>query len=104
MPASKQEREFVDHVVELMQSIGPVRMDADYSGLAEFFREAPVDRQRALWKVLAREIRLQLSEKPVWVSVAGGGIAWLHVRLDRVPKYYRYLPYTGWQSRTGRAD
>jgi len=30
---------------------------------------------------------------PTWLSTAGGGVAWLHVRLDTRPKYYRYNPY-----------
>jgi len=76
----------------------PFRKDANYSGLAEFFREAPIDQQRALWMVTAHQLQLQLSEKPTWVSVAGGGIAWLHIRLDSIPKYYRYMPYTNWKA------
>ncbi len=71
----------------------PYRKDANYSGLAEFFREAPIDQQRTLWKVSARQVKIQLSENPTWVSVAGGGISWLHIRLDSIPKYYRYMPY-----------
>ena len=31
---------------------------------------------------------------PTWVSTAGGGVAWLHVRLDSAPKYYTHRPYT----------
>lgn len=76
----------------------PFRNDANYSGLAEFFRESPLDQQRSLWKVTARQVKLLLSEKPTWVSVAGGGIAWLHLRLDSTPKYYRYEPYTEWKT------
>lgn len=30
---------------------------------------------------------------PIWLNTAGGGVAWLHIRLDHRPKYYRYLPY-----------
>jgi hypothetical protein len=71
----------------------PYRDNANYSGLADFFREAPIDQQRALWKVTAQQVKLNLSEKPTWVSVAGGGISWLHIRLDSRPKYYRYMPY-----------
>lgn len=72
----------------------PLRKGANYCGLAEFFSEAPLSQQRALWQVTAHQIKLRLSEKYIWVSVAGGGISWLHVRLDRRPKYYRYMPYT----------
>ena len=72
----------------------PLRDGANYSGLSEFFTEAPLDQQKSLWKVTAHQIKLRLSEKNTWVSVAGGGISWLHIRLDSRPKYYRYLPYT----------
>ena len=33
-------------------------------------------------------------DAPTWVSTAGGGVAWLHVRLDSAPKYYTHRPYT----------
>ena len=72
----------------------PYRKDADYSGLAEFFLEAPVTQQRGLWRELARHAKSRLSGRPMWLSVAGGGIHWLHIRLDSTPKYYRYEPYT----------
>jgi len=72
----------------------PFRKDANYSNLANFFRDAPIDQQHAIWKVTAHQLKLQLSEKPIWVSVAGGGIDWLHIRLDNKPKYYRYTPFT----------
>jgi hypothetical protein len=35
----------------------------------------------------------QLGSTPIWLSTAGDGIAWLHVRLDSRPKYYSYGPY-----------
>ena len=35
----------------------------------------------------------RLSAKPVWLSTAGAGVSWLHVRLDDRPKYYGYAPY-----------
>ncbi len=34
-----------------------------------------------------------ISDRPIWLSTAGGGVAWLHVRLDSTPKYYGYAPY-----------
>lgn len=71
----------------------PYREHDNYSGLAEFFSVAPDHQQYALWKVVSREIRLKLSESNLWVSVAGGGVSWLHVRLDDTPKYYRYTQY-----------
>ena len=72
----------------------PTRPDADYSGLAEFLRQAPIAQQRGLWREVARCVWEHLSDRPMWVSVAGGGIKWLHIRLDSAPKYYRTEAYT----------
>lgn len=71
----------------------PLANGANYSGLASFFSEAPLEQQRALWRVTAQQAKLRLSEQNTWVSVAGGGVSWLHIRLDVRPKYYRYKPY-----------
>jgi hypothetical protein len=35
----------------------------------------------------------RLNNKPVWLSTAGAGVAWLHIRLDDRPKYYGYTPF-----------
>jgi|GEM_PF-467549 len=71
----------------------PFRKKANYRGLTEFFREAPLVQQRAIWRELALHVNMRLSEQPTWISAAGGGISWLHLRLDSRPKYYRYSPY-----------
>jgi hypothetical protein len=71
----------------------PPGPDADYSDLAAFFRTAPEHQQQALWRMVGRCARERLDDRPLWISVAGGGIAWLHVRLDPFPKYYRHGPY-----------
>ena len=34
-----------------------------------------------------------LCEQPRWLSTAGMGIPWVHVRIDSYPKYYRFPPY-----------
>jgi hypothetical protein len=72
----------------------PYRKGADYSGMAEFFREAPISQQRGLWRELGRHAKSRLSDQPMWLSVASGGIQWLHIRIDSTPKYYRYGPYS----------
>jgi len=66
---------------------------AAYPHLAVFLRQAPVDQVHDLWVKTARVVREQLGDDPLWVSTAGMGIAWLHVRLDSWPKYYRFDPY-----------
>jgi len=64
-----------------------------YGHLAEFVRGAPELQQQMLWKTVAEAMYQRLSAKPVWLSTHGGGVSWLHVRLDDRPKYYGYGPY-----------
>lgn len=72
----------------------PIDDAVDYSDLATFLREAPPAQHHALWRVVGERAEQWLSTTgPVWISVAGGGVSWLHVRLDPRPKYYRYTPY-----------
>ncbi len=72
----------------------PLRENANYCDLPNFFSEAPIAQQKSLWKVTGHELHRIISDKPTWISVAGGGVAWLHIRLDSQPKYYRYIDYT----------
>ena len=64
-----------------------------YSHLAAFLRLAAKAQARALWRVTAETLLHRIGEAPIWLSTAGIGVAWLHVRLDSWPKYYRHRPY-----------
>jgi hypothetical protein len=64
-----------------------------YVHLASFLRGAPVPQIDALWRCAAETVLRSLSDRPLWLSTAGAGVAWLHVRVDRVPKYYWHRPY-----------
>lgn len=64
-----------------------------YPHLATFLRAAPVDQIRSLWQVAAKAVIEKLSNTPTWLSTAGLGVSWLHLRLDNRPKYYNYSPY-----------
>ncbi len=64
-----------------------------YAHLAAFVRLAPPDQVDATFVALARAIEASLDAQPLWVSTAGLGVAWLHLRLDSRPKYYRYAVY-----------
>jgi len=66
-----------------------------YGHLAAFVRQAPERQRHALWKVVGAAMQRRLGSKPVWLSTAGAGVSWLHVRLDDRPKYYSYGPYRG---------
>jgi hypothetical protein len=64
-----------------------------YGHLAAFVRSAPPEQQHALWQRVGVEMAARIGSRPVWLSTAGGGVAWLHVRLDDRPKYYGHAPY-----------
>jgi hypothetical protein len=64
-----------------------------YGHFGAFVREAPESQQHALWETVGAAVQRRLSKKPVWLSTAGAGVAWLHVRLDDRPKYYGHAAY-----------
>jgi hypothetical protein len=64
-----------------------------YGHLAAFLRQAPQEQIDAFWIIVSRTVNLRVGERPLWLSTAGGGIAWLHVRIDSQPKYYGFSPY-----------
>lgn len=77
----------------------PTEPERDYAHLAAFVRNAPREQQRALWQRVGECAAEWLGgEEPVWISTSGDGVAWLHVRLDRFPKYYNFAPYREIQS------
>ena len=67
---------------------------APYAHFARFVRGAPSAQIHALWRCLGDAALQRLSTQPQWLSTAGAGIAWLHVRIDERPKYYLHQPYT----------
>lgn len=71
----------------------PRTSDDVYGHLASFLRKGPKQQTDALWQVVSTQVRAKLTDKPLWLSTAGGGVAWLHVRIDSRPKYYGYEPY-----------
>ena len=71
----------------------PPRPILDYTHLAAFLRNAPGEAQHSLLSEVAHQVATSMSKDPLWLSTAGGGVAWLHVRLDSRPKYYSHLPY-----------
>ncbi len=71
----------------------PVVARSDYGHLAVYLRNSHVRQQHLLWELVGAAMQRRISSKPVWLNTAGGGVAWLHVRLDDRPKYYGYAPY-----------
>jgi hypothetical protein len=64
-----------------------------YGHIGAFVRQAPEPQIHALWELVGAAMQRRLGTKPVWLSTAGAGVSWLHVRLDDRPKYYGYAPY-----------
>lgn len=68
--------------------------DLNYSHIGVFTEQAPMVQQHTLWQTVAEITKEHISEQRIWLNTAGGGVAWLHVRLDSRPKYYQHQPYT----------
>lgn len=79
---------------------GETDTGTNYVHLASFLRTATTEQRRALWLAAADALNARLSDQPVWLSTAGGGVAWLHLRLDDTPKYYSHGPYRDLHPRT----
>jgi hypothetical protein len=77
----------------------PLAPETTYTHLASFVRTAPQAQRQALWIEVSRALGQRLGQQPVWLSTAGGGVAWLHVRLDDRPKYYVHRPYRLYERR-----
>jgi hypothetical protein len=71
----------------------PLAAPSAYGHLAAFVRLAPEAQRHALWQAVATAMTHRIGRDPVWLSTAGAGVSWLHVRLDDQPKYYGFAPY-----------
>jgi hypothetical protein len=73
----------------------PLAGSVGYGHLGAFLRAAPEKQQHALLTTLGRatEGSLQRRGSRLWISTAGLGVSWLHIRLDSRPKYYKHQPY-----------
>jgi hypothetical protein len=78
----------------------PTSISANYSHIGSFHRSAPHSQQHAFWIAVAQAVQTRLGSQPLWLSTAGGGVDWLHMRLDERPKYYRHLPWRDWLQET----
>ena len=93
---------FTGHEVVSFQSLGgdatliapsPGKSSASYPHLAAFLQNAPAAKAVELWRSVGQAIDNSLSDKAVWLSTSGLGVAWLHIRLDATPKYYQHQAY-----------
>jgi hypothetical protein len=67
--------------------------EKDFSHLAAFMQNAGEEQLMAFWQLAAQTYLQQLSNERRWLSTAGLGVAWLHLRIDSRPKYYKYGAY-----------
>ena len=79
-----------DAVLVVPRPAGPA---SAYGHLPAFIRHAPDAQKHDLWRAVGAEMEARLGARPVWLSTAGMGVPWLHVRLDSRPKYYGFAPY-----------
>jgi hypothetical protein len=79
-----------DSILVVPRPLGP---SSAYGHIAAFVRQAPEEQKHLLWRVVGTLMERRLGPNPVWLSTAGAGVPWLHVRLDQRPKYYRHDPY-----------
>lgn len=71
----------------------PLTSEDDFGHIAAFLRTAGTAQTSAFWQTIGSLMAQQTGTAPVWLNTAGGGVAWLHVRLDSRPKYYQHAPY-----------
>eukprot|EP01031_Cornospumella_fuschlensis_P034019 gene34019-41170_t len=66
-----------------------------YTHLLSFLRGASDQQVVALWSTVGQVFLSRMAEVnyPLWLSTSGLGVFWLHVRNDKVPKYYNYAPF-----------
>jgi len=66
----------------------PIASDLNtYAHLANFVRKAPHDQVVSFWMSVADNYERLIGVETKWLSTAGLGVSWLHVRIDSRPKY-----------------
>lgn len=71
----------------------PIAETSAYGHVAAFARFGPESQRQSLWRAVGATLQRRVGDRPVWLSTAGAGVSWLHVRLDDRPKYYGFKPY-----------
>jgi hypothetical protein len=71
----------------------PIATESIYSHFALFLRNAPQTQVHQLFVTLADAVKDRIGQEPIWISTSGLGVYWLHIRLDKRPKYYTYQQY-----------
>ena len=70
-----------------------VTKESNFSHIGKFVRTAAKDQIHEFWEKVGISYEKVISNKPKWLSTAGLGVYWLHVRIDSRPKYYKFDSY-----------
>jgi len=79
----------------------------DYAHIATFLRgkDVPPAQRDAAWRQLGHVVSKQLRRQGVaWVSTDGRGVAWLHLRIEAQPKYFKTHRYRDHQDKPSSAS
>jgi len=60
-----------------------------YASLVDFVKSAPEGQFLSLMQALGSTALEKMKQGKFYFSTAGAGVAWLHFRFDRTPKYFR---------------
>jgi len=71
----------------------PQSTTCNYAHFASFLRTANRQQIHRFFIKISEAYQARISDAPMWLSTAGLGVHWLHVRFDSRPKYYRFKPY-----------
>ncbi len=71
----------------------PINGQKGYPHLATFIKCSPIEQLDSFWNCIGTTMIEYVNDDWVWLSTAGLGVSWLHIRLDSRPKYYKFKPY-----------
>ena len=74
-----------------------INTECNYAHFASFLRTAKEQEIDDFWKTIGTAYSNELNDQPIWLSTAGLGVHWLHVRIDKRPKYYRFEPFKSFE-------
>ena len=71
----------------------PISELENYTHIGKFVRDAPRNQVDEFWREVGLEYKASIGLNRKWLSTAGLGVPWLHLRIDSSPKYYRHQSY-----------
>jgi len=61
-----------------------------YNHLGKFLKLGAENQIIAVFQRVGKIVKQEIQErKLIWLNTAGGGVIWLHIRMDTKPKYYK---------------